>query len=211
MISAEILISEQFRNNLRRRAIFKKREMLRAKKQKQETSDRNPNDDDFVTLLTIHQSELNGFMLSLMPGSPDYEDVLQNVNRVLWQNRERFETGTNFRAWMFKVARFQVMAWRKKKVRQSWLMFDDDLLDLIETEAREEADEDSLTALRQCLSKLGDAERDLVLRRYGDDFSINDYAAEHDQQPTKLRTLLFRIRAALRVCIERTLTTEAPI
>ncbi len=172
-------------------------------------SDCQYDDDKFVELLTAHQSSLQGFLISLMPGSSDYPDVLQVVNKVVWENRHRFEMGTNFRAWLFKVARFQVMAWRKTQVRRSWLLFDDDLLDQIEDEFEHEGDESALLALRQCLAKLNDAERDLIMRRYEDGFSIKDYAAEHGLHPGKLRTLLFRIRAALRVCINRTLASEA--
>ena len=61
----------------------------------------------YVELMIAHQDSLRAFIYSLMPGSSDTDDVLQNTNAVLWQKRERFKAGTNFQAWAFKIARYQ--------------------------------------------------------------------------------------------------------
>ena len=63
----------------------------------------------YVSLMTKHQANLRAFIVSLMPGSQDVEDVLQNTNAVLWQKRARYAHGTNFIAWAFKIARFEVL------------------------------------------------------------------------------------------------------
>jgi DNA-directed RNA polymerase specialized sigma24 family protein len=57
----------------------------------------------YVTLMTKHQSRLRVFIRSLLPGSPDVEDVLQNTNVVLWQKRTEFEHGRNFLAWADRI------------------------------------------------------------------------------------------------------------
>ncbi len=36
------------------------------------------------------------------------DDVLQNTNVVLWTKRNEFKHGTNFLAWAFNIARYQV-------------------------------------------------------------------------------------------------------
>ena len=72
---------------------------------------------DFLKLYTGCQSRLYAFILTLV-GNPDQaSEVLQETNLVLWQKAEQFEIGTNFMAWALKVARFQVMAFRKKQSR----------------------------------------------------------------------------------------------
>ncbi|MFT5633595.1 MAG: RNA polymerase sigma-70 factor (ECF subfamily) [Rubritalea sp.] len=38
----------------------------------------------FIKLLTEHQANLRAFIVSLMPGSPDVADVLQETNVILW-------------------------------------------------------------------------------------------------------------------------------
>ena len=49
----------------------------------------------YVSLMTKNQGNLRAFIISLMPGSPDVADVLQET---LWQKRHKFEIGTNFLA-----------------------------------------------------------------------------------------------------------------
>ena len=38
----------------------------------------------FIKLLTEHQANLRAFIVSLMPGSPDVADVLQETNVIPW-------------------------------------------------------------------------------------------------------------------------------
>ena len=65
---------------------------------------------EFVQLLVTHQSVIRAFVISLLPGVSETDDVIQNSNEVLWTKRESFEIGTNFKAWALTTARFQVMA-----------------------------------------------------------------------------------------------------
>lgn len=69
---------------------------------------------EFIKLLTGHQSALRAFIVSLMPGSPDVQDVLQDTNVVIWEKMDSFEPGTNFKAWVFTIARNMVKAQLKK-------------------------------------------------------------------------------------------------
>jgi len=42
---------------------------------------------EFVSLLTDHQEVMRSYIISLIPGSPDVRDVLQEVNIVLWEKK----------------------------------------------------------------------------------------------------------------------------
>lgn len=64
----------------------------------------------YVKLMTEHQGNLRAFIVSLMPGSPDVADVLQETNAALWQKREKFEPETNFTAWAFHLRGFSCRA-----------------------------------------------------------------------------------------------------
>jgi len=63
---------------------------------------------EFVAHLTASQGRIRGFIVTLMPGSPDVGDVLQETNLTLWKSRARYRPGTNFLAWAFTVARLEV-------------------------------------------------------------------------------------------------------
>ena len=83
-------------------------------------------DDEIVQLIVKHQTSLRAFLVSLMPGRSDMEDVMQETSMVIWQKRGEFELGTDFRAWMFSVARFRVMAyWRDQSRRRESAMPED--------------------------------------------------------------------------------------
>ena len=73
---------------------------------------------DFVELLTSHQARLYGYILSLVFSPTDADDVLQETNRVLWQKSTSFERGTNFAAWVFRIAFYQVQAYRRRRQRE---------------------------------------------------------------------------------------------
>src|SRR4029078_6183261 len=107
---------------------------------------------DFVELMTQHQGRLYGYILSLS-GDPDAaNDVLQEANIVLWKQSNQFEPGSNFKAWAFRIAHFQYMAYRQKRLRDK-VLFSDDLLSLLTTEAKEidERHESRAAALGKCL------------------------------------------------------------
>lgn len=55
---------------------------------------------EFVTELTANQGRIRAFLVSLMPGSPDIGDILQETNIVLWKSRARYKPGSNFLAWL---------------------------------------------------------------------------------------------------------------
>lgn len=58
---------------------------------------------EFVHHLTENQGKIRAYIVTLMPGSPDVGDVLQETNLVLWKSRNRFQPGTNFLAWAFSI------------------------------------------------------------------------------------------------------------
>ena len=53
--------------------------------------------------------------------------MLQETNMVLWCDSAKFQPGTDFRAWAYRVAYFQVLAQRRKRGRDR-LSFDESLL-----------------------------------------------------------------------------------
>ncbi len=92
----------------------------------------NPEDlQAYVALLVEHQDRLRAYIYTLLPGSQDVGDVLQNTNAVLWQKREKFEHGTNFLAWAFNIARYQVKHQHGRNKRDGKLVFSDQLLEHI--------------------------------------------------------------------------------
>lgn len=110
----------------------------------------------FVSLLTEHQADLWSYIISQLPGSSDVEDILQKTNLTLWTKQEQFKEGTNFIAWAFTVARFEVLAHLKKHKRQDWLVFSDELSETIAVEAKDsvQGSNSRLVVLKHCMGKM---------------------------------------------------------
>lgn len=166
----------------------------------------------FVQLLTTHQSAIHAFVMGLMRGVADADDVMQDTNVVLWEKRDQFQIGTNFKAWAFTVARLQVMAWQKRQKHRRVLAFDDDLLDVFATEmpAAFSDFEDRRKVLRTCMGQLPDEQRRLLTARYADSrTTIKACAAALGRSAGALRISLFRLRQSLKQCIRLNLE-ESP-
>jgi len=164
-------------------------------------------EDEFVSLLTGIQGNLHAFLTSLLPGERCIDDVLQQTNLVLWQKRAVFQSGTNFRAWAFSVARWETKAWLTRQKRADWLCFSNDVVDLIAGRYEQAASEGrtdmaGLDSLRQCLGKLKEKDRLLVVSYYQHDKSLGECARIFNRGADSLKVTLFRIRQMLRRCID---------
>lgn len=168
-------------------------------------------EETFVQLVVSHQAALRAFVLSLLPGSPDVDDVIQETNSEIWQKRGDFRIGTNFKSWMFSVAKFKVMSsWRDRSRRKEWAMPEETLVKLIDRveSGALGSTETKLDALRKCLSQLRPVDRGLILRRYYQENSLGDLAAEVGRNSESLKVSLHRIRVSLKGCVTRRINME---
>jgi RNA polymerase sigma-70 factor (ECF subfamily) len=164
----------------------------------------------FVERLTEAQSALYGSIHTLLAGDPEVADVLQETNRVLWRKAEACDPARPFLPWALTVARFEVLAHRKRRSRDR-LVFDDALLTQIGEEyERQTARDGALQALERCLQKLPDAQRALVEQRYMHSESVKDIATRQGRAANAVSALLYRIRGLLADCVDRALAKEEP-
>ena len=165
----------------------------------------------YVNLMITHQTNLRAFIYSQMPGSPDVDDVLQNTNAVIWQKRDKFQEGTNFLAWAFQIARYQVRHQHGRAKRDGRLVFSDKLISLIaETTPTDPSSLDRrMAALDGCMAKLTDKQRELIDERYTPGHTLEQHAANLGRSAGSLRIALHRIRDILKTCVEKTLAAES--
>ncbi|MEM6257728.1 MAG: sigma-70 family RNA polymerase sigma factor [Planctomycetota bacterium] len=162
--------------------------------------------DAFVVQITACQSRLYAYILTLTGDREQAREVLQETNLVIWRKAEDFEPGTNFIAWVFRIARFQVMAHRQKIARDR-LVFDDELLTGI-TDIFDEDDpyDDRQEALSDCIQAITPNHRNLLNIRYRDGLSVKEIASQLSKSPNAVAKVLHRTRLALMKCIEQKLS-----
>lgn len=159
--------------------------------------------EEFVREMTSMQPRLYGFIFKRLMNAESAQDVLQETNLVLCRKHEDFKPGTNFSAWAFQVAHFQILAFCQRRNRER-LVFDDDVLECMPAQ---ETTEDSHTtqriqALENCLQKLPANHRKLIAARYSKHGNVKAVAALIGKTPNAISKILQRTRVSLLDCIE---------
>jgi RNA polymerase sigma-70 factor (ECF subfamily) len=168
--------------------------------------------EQFVAELTGCQDSLFAFILSQLPQPHRARDVLQETNLVLWRKREEFEAGTNFQAWAMSIAAFQVRAaWRDMRRESGRLTFDDAMLGVISASVSDRMDSFAQyrDALRACLSKLSDDQREIIRKRYESGGSVASIAQTLGRSSNAVSITLHRVRKVLSECVRRTMKGQA--
>lgn len=167
---------------------------------------------DFASQITGSQQRLYAYIRSLLDNSASAWDVLQETNVVLWKKQAEFELGTNFDAWAFTVARFQVMAWLRDRKREPLDVMTPELCELMAEDASVEtaAFDQRLLALQKCREQLPDRSRHMVELYYERGRSVKQVAEDLKMGAEAVKQALFRLRRLLQDCIEgQSITTDS--
>jgi RNA polymerase sigma-70 factor (ECF subfamily) len=165
--------------------------------------------ESFVHALLECQDRLHAYIVALVMNQDEANDILQNTNVVVCQQADRLPEIKNFTAWACRIAYFEVLSSRKRQKRDK-LLFDADLLDLIAEEIPRHLEKVDLyqNLLDRCLAELSDAQRELILRRYGRGGSIPELAQELGRPIGSVQQTLYRIRTTLMRCVQRKMRDE---
>ncbi|HEY1052512.1 MAG TPA: sigma-70 family RNA polymerase sigma factor [Prosthecobacter sp.] len=166
-------------------------------------------EDGFDRILAEHSASVRLYVRSLMPGYEGADDLAQETLLRLWEKRQQFIPGTHFKAWAFQIAKYLVLNQRRKLARSPVVLLDEALIEQIDRrwlEAGEVRVEEQQAALGQCLEELKPDDRRLLHARYATNVSLETYAEQEGARPGTLKARLFRLRDALRACIERRLS-----
>jgi RNA polymerase sigma-70 factor (ECF subfamily) len=166
--------------------------------------------DAFARLFAQHDRWLFAYLVSLLGNSAHAEEVFQEVCVVLWREYETFQLGTDFVKWVSVIAHHQVHRFRRQE-RRAGPQLSDAAVDLLAEDAVERAGllESRRDALRNCLEKLTNKDRQLVQHCYGDSrISFKGVAETLGRPANTVYKALNRIRRALYECIERTMDVE---
>lgn len=165
--------------------------------------------ESFVRHLARNERRLSTYILTLVPNYADADEILQETHVRLWQERARYEPGTNFTAWALRVAYYEVLSWRNRTKRRP-ITFDDRLVAQLSEELQdaEEVAEARRRALADCLGELSDRSRELLRRVYANGEKIKDISKSVERSAESLYKTVQRLRNSLRICIDQRLVEE---
>jgi RNA polymerase sigma-70 factor (ECF subfamily) len=147
--------------------------------------------------------------MSLLHDPNDAEDVLQETNLVLWKKFKEYEPGTDFARWACRVAYYEVLKVHRKEA-QSERLFSDEFIEMLAADCERTMCEwdDRQQALRECMKKLNDRDRQLVRSRYEPGATTRSVAESSGRSVQGARKSLLRIRNTLVECVRRALSSR---
>jgi RNA polymerase sigma-70 factor (ECF subfamily) len=164
----------------------------------------------FMKLYTAVQRRLCGYVMSLIPETTPVDDIIQETVTVMWKQFDKFEPGTDFAAWACCIARNQIYNYIKQRQKQK-KHFSIQTIQAIEevVEQKSQKADQRFDALRKCITKLPDKDRQLLGLRYEAGATLRAVSRRVEQSVNTLYNRLYKIRIALLNCVEKTLAQES--
>jgi RNA polymerase sigma-70 factor, ECF subfamily len=165
----------------------------------------------FEEIVVRHQGKLRNWVAAHCPPGVEADDVSQNAFIQAYANLAEFEPGTNFAAWLFAIARYQLMTevTRARRIADYHSRFAPELLcRALDRQAQTEpkAMEQQLFYLQQCLSIMGEKGRQFLRWRYYDEIPLQEMADRTGRSLSAVKKQLFVLREKLRDCISEKLS-----
>lgn len=162
-----------------------------------------------VPLLMRHERQVFAYIYTLVPNRHDAEDILQETCLTIYDKFQEFTPGTDFLAWAMRIAWWKVRAARQKFARAK-VVFNDEVMEAVSHTAATMVEETSPmhAALTQCLQKLNERDRRMVLTRYEHGAGVERAALVSGRTLQAAYKALMRIKQVLHDCVLNTMTRE---
>ncbi len=167
--------------------------------------------EEFFSLFVANQDVIYTYILKRAPVWNEADDLFQETAEVMWRKFNEFELGTDFVAWGVKIARYRILSFRKKQSqRGNKVQFNDKLLENIEDNSRfqNEYKDVRMQALQQCIGKLTDRDRHLIMMRYEHKTTTKMVAERVGVSVQRMYKILPKIQDTLLRCVRLTVATE---
>ena len=166
------------------------------------------NKDAYRLIVAEYSLLVRGFLSARIYHLDDAQDLAQETFVTAYEKLEKYEIGTNFRAWLMSIAQFLLNNhWRKYGNRATVMAkFRHDIAESIQAElkvAHEEVDESRIPKLLDCITKLPNNLRK-VIRSGLDGEKISILAKQLNLQANAVYQLRHRAHIALRKCMNQT-------
>ena len=169
----------------------------------------------FVGMLARHDQSIRRFVRSLLPTGQGVDDVIQETALECWKKFDSFspassdDASNEFIRWACVIARYKAMSWQRDHSRDR-LVFREGVIERLSQQAiRDQVQRDlERQAVEQCLSKLQDDQRRLVLSVHSPGESIARIAAETGVEARRLYNRVNVLRKRLLECVSGQLAED---
>ncbi len=163
--------------------------------------------DAFEAVVRRFERPLRAWLATLAPPGVDADDIAQKSFIAAYTRIQEFEPGTDFAAWLFSIARWQLKteATRLRRVADYHSRYAPDLLQKLHAEAEAEPEHllTRLEHLRNCVRSLGAEVARFVRWRYHDEISLEEMAKLSGRSVAAVKKQLWLLRRKLQECVEQ--------
>ena len=159
-------------------------------------------------LVREHQAALWRYLRVLGCSVGEAEDLAQEAFLALLRARQTFGSGRGVRAWLRATAKNQFFARCRQQRREPRL--DADLDAAFAAYERDDDGDGYRQALRACIEALSAREREVLQLRYHEGKGRSELAQAAGVSAEGAKSLLRRIKIALRNCVHRKLNHGTP-
>jgi RNA polymerase sigma-70 factor, ECF subfamily len=170
--------------------------------------------DAFGRIVCRYERLLRGWLAVRCPPGADADDLAQTTFLEAFRRLDEFALGTEFGAWLFTIARYQLLAesTRLRRVadyhtRYVPFALAEELARRAEADGTPEDVERLLEHLRTCVAELPAADRRLLADRYTRNTPLAAVAARLGRTVGAVKKHLFVLRQRLHDCVARKLAS----
>jgi RNA polymerase sigma-70 factor (ECF subfamily) len=167
----------------------------------------------FEEIVRRFERPVRAWVATHCPPGGDSDEVAQKTFIAAFSRLQEFADGTSFPAWLFTIARYQLMTetTRLRRLADYHTRYAPDLLDR-ELERRASDPAGRMTArlahLLTCLEGLGEPSRRFVDWRYTEQIPLQEMAERTGRSIAAVKKQLWILRQKLQECIEQKLAAE---
>lgn len=156
------------------------------------------------------QPTLSAYIVSVIGDFNQADDVLQQTAMAVVRKFPEYDPQRPFLAWALGIARIEILRHLRATARDKHV-FDETLTDQLARVFQGLAGEFDAQrqALRECLEATDGRARQVLEMRYEQGLQPAAMAGKLEMNAEAIRSLLYRVRGALRECIERRLRRAA--
>lgn len=147
---------------------------------------------------------LSAYVMSSVRDRQHAEDIVQEVGAAVSANFTEIPEGVSFNSWALAIARNQIHRRYRTDQRDKHLFKSEALEALAAAYDRlSDSSDEMRTALAHCVEQLPDRSRRIIELRYQQNKRVQGIAAMLGSSANAVSGVLFRVRQALKDCIEK--------
>lgn len=161
----------------------------------------------FEPVVRCFEQPLRAWLAAQAPPGVDVDDIAQRSFVAAFTRLDDFTLGTNFSAWLFTIARYQLRTetTRLRRIADYHTRYAPDLIQReLERRGAEPSDlwESRLEYLRECLQALGEQSRQFMAWRYDEEIPLEEMANRSGRSVPAVKKQLWLVRQKLLRCVE---------